>query len=58
MQASVNLSLDERSPCELWKVDLLQKVTIWYGARCAVDPVYTLFYPQSLASCIHIQENP
>ena len=42
MQVSVELSLDERSPCELRKVDLLQKVTIWCGARCAADPVYTL----------------
>ena len=57
MQVSVKLSLDERSPCELRKVDLLQRVTIWCGARCEADSVYTLSYPQSLASCIHFQEN-
>ena len=55
MQVSVELSLDERSPCELRKVDLLQRVTIWCGARCAADPVYILSCPQSLANCIHFQ---
>ena len=58
MQVSVKLSLNERSLCELRKVDLLQRVTIWCGARCDADPVYTLFYPQSLASCSHLQEKP
>ena len=56
MQVSVKQSLNKRPLCELRKVDLLQRVTIWCGARCAADPVYTLSYPQSLASCIHIQE--